>query len=130
MTYFPQPNPAKRARRVRLPGNMLVAVRSEGGQPVRAKLHEVSATGGLLVLSKALEQGDFVEVAFQTTHGTIRGMAELLSARCESTSGCLQPFRFVALDDADHNRLRKTLESLVKETLIGSGPANERLPVE
>ena len=123
MTYFPQPNPAQRARRVRLPGSVVVEVRSKGSQPVRAKLHVLSATGGLLVLSKALEQGDFVEVAFQTSHGGIRGMAELLPARSKSKSGCLQPFRFVALDDEDHTRLRMTLESLLDQILIGSGPA-------
>jgi hypothetical protein len=83
----------------------------------------LSATGGLLVLSKALEQGDVVEVAFRTNHGIVRGMAELLSARCELKSGCLQPFRFVALDDEDHTRLRMTLESLLDQILIGSGPA-------
>jgi uncharacterized SAM-dependent methyltransferase len=120
MTYFPQANPSKRARRVRLPGSVVVAVRSEGCQPVQAKLHEVSVTGGLLVLSKALEQGDFVEVAFQTSQGAVRGMAELLSARGESKSGCLQAFRFVALEDEDHTRLRMTLESLRNQTLIGS----------
>jgi hypothetical protein len=122
MTYFPQPNPDKRARRVSLPGSVVVAVRSEGSQPVRAKLHVLSATGGVLALSKALEQGDFVEVAFQTSHGLVRGMAELLSPKCESKSGCLQPFRFVALDDEDHRRLRMTLESLLDQTLIGSAP--------
>ena len=119
MTYYPQPNPAQRARRVRLPGSVVVAVRSAGSQRVRAKLHELSTTGGLLVLSKALEQGDFVEVAFQTSHGIVRGMAELLSARRGSKSGCLQPFRFVALEDEDHSRLRMTLESLRDQTLIG-----------
>ena len=123
MTYFPQPNPAKRASRVRVPGAVVVAVRSEGSQPVRALLHILSATGGLLVLSKALEQGDVVEVAFRTNHGIVRGMAELLSARCELKSGCLQPFRFVALDDEDHTRLRMTLESLLDQILIGSVPA-------
>lgn len=85
-----------------------------------AKLHEVSSTGGLLLLSKALEQGDFVEVAFKTDHGVVRGMAELLAVRRRSTSGCLQPFRFVALEDDAHNRLRMTLESLRSQTLIGS----------
>ena len=119
MTYFPQPNPSNRARRVRLPGSVVVAVRSEGGQSVRAKLHELSATGGLLVLSKALEQGDFVEVSFQTGHGIVRGMAELLSVRRKSQSGCLQPFRFVALEDEYHSILRMTLESLRDQTLIG-----------
>jgi len=96
------------------------AIRSEGSQPVRAKLHELSDTGGLLVLARALEQG---EVAFQTSHGIVRGMAELLSARRESKSGCLQPFRFVALEDEDHTRLRMTLESLRDQTLIGSWAA-------
>ena len=92
---------------------------------MRAKLHEVSATGGLLVLSKALEQGDFVEVAFQTSKGTVHGMAELLAARCESTSGCLQAFRFVALDDEDHTRLRMALESLIDQTMVGV-PSSKR----
>jgi hypothetical protein len=119
MTYFPQPNASNRARRVKLPGSVVVAVRSEGAQPVRAKLHELSATGGLLVLSKALEQGDFVEVSFQTSHGIVRGMAELLSVRRKSQSGCLQPFRFVALEDEYHTTLRMTLESLRDQTLIG-----------
>ena len=124
MTHFPQPNPAQRARRVRLPGSVVVAIRSEGSQPVRAKLHELSATGGMLVLSKALEQGDFVEVVFQIGHGMVRGMAELLPVRNKSKSGCLQPFRFVALEDEDHTRLRMTLESLWDQTLIGSRPSS------
>ena len=77
-----------------------------------------------MVLSKALEQGDFVEVAFQTSHGIVRGMAELLSARSKFKSGCLQPFRFVALEDEDHTRLLMTLESLRNQTLIGSSQPN------
>lgn len=117
MTYFPQPNPAKRARRIRVPGAVGVAVRSEGSQPVRGLLHVLSATGGLLVLSKALEQGEVMEVAFRTSHGIVRGMAELLSPTAQSTSGCLQPFRFVALDDEHHTRLRMTLESLLDQTI-------------
>jgi len=125
MTYFPQPNPVKRASRVKLGGSVVIAIRSEGSQPVRAKLHELSATGGLLVLSKAFEQGAFVEVAFQTSQGTVHGMAELLLARCQSTSGCLQPFRFVALDDEDHTRLRMALESLLDQTMVGV-PSSKR----
>jgi hypothetical protein len=119
MSYFPQPNPVNRARRVKIGGSVLVAIRSEGTQPVRAKLHELSATGGLLILSKAFGQGEFVEVAFQTSKGTVHGMAELLAARCGSSSGCLQPFRFVALDDEDHTRLRMALESLLDQTTVG-----------
>src|ERR1700687_935778 len=120
MTYFPQLNPATPAKRLKIGGSVVVAIRSQGdSQPVRAKLHELSATGGLLILSKAIEQGAFVEVAFQTSQGRVRGMAELLSPRRESTSGCLQPFRFVALDDEDHTRLRAAMASLMDRTVVG-----------
>jgi len=113
MTYFPQPNPAKRARRLKLGGSVAVAIRSEGTKPVRAKLYSLSTTGGLLLLAKALEQGDFVEVAFQTSQGTVHGMAEVLAAQSESPSSCMQPFRFVAMDDDDHDKLRMAMESLM-----------------
>ena len=72
-----------------------------------------------MLLSKAIERGDFVELAFSTSKGTIHGMAEFLAARCESTSGCLQPFRFVVLADEDHIRLRMALESLSDQTAGG-----------
>jgi len=82
-----------------------------------------------MILPRALEQGDFVELLFQTSHGMVRGMAEILSTRSKSKSGCLQPFRFVALEDADHTRLCETLESLRDQTLIGSSqPGNWPLP--
>ena len=119
MTYFPQPNPANRPSRVKLGGSVVIAIRAEGTQPVRAKLHELSATGGLLILSKAFEQGVFVELAFQTSRGTVHGMAELLLPRCEAASGCLQPFRFVALNDEDHTRLCMALESVRDQTMVG-----------
>ena len=119
MTYFPQLNPATPAKRLKIGGSVVVQIRPQGdSQPVRAKLHELSATGGLLILTKAIEQGAFVEVAFQTSQGRVRGMAELLSPRRESTSGCLQPFRFVALDDQDHSRLRMAMESLLDQSVV------------
>ena len=68
MTHFPKPDPVNPSRRVKV-GSVAVTIRSEGGQPVRAQLHDLSATGGLLILSKAFEQGDFVELAFQTSQG-------------------------------------------------------------
>jgi hypothetical protein len=119
MAFFPQPHPTDRERRLKVRGSVVVAIRSEGAQVVRAKLDELSTTGGLLLLSKAFQQGDFVEVAFPTSKGTVHGMAELLAARRESTSGCLQPFRFVALADEDHTRLRLALESLSDQTIVG-----------
>ena len=100
-------------------GSVAVTIRSEDGQPVRAQLHDLSATGGLLILSQAFEQGDFVELAFQTSQGKIHGLAEVLAARRELTSGCLQPFRFVALEDEDRNRLSMALDSLLDQTMVG-----------
>jgi hypothetical protein len=125
MTYFPQPDPANPARRVKVDGSVAVAIRVEGAQTLRGKLHDLSATGGLLLVSKPLEQGDFVEVVLQTTKGTVHGMAELLVAKHESTSGCLQPFRFVAMDDENHTRLRMALESLLDQTTVGH-PSSKR----
>jgi hypothetical protein len=118
MTHFPQPDPVKRAPRVKVGGSIAVAIRSEDGQSVRAQLHELSATGGLLMLAKAFEQGDFVELAFQTSQGKIHGLAEVLAARRELTSGCLQPFRFVALEDEDRTRLGMALDSLLDQTMV------------
>ena len=96
----------------------MVAIRAEGAQPVRGKLEKLSATGGLLLLGHALEEGGFVEVTFQTSQGKVQGMAELLSPR-SSTSACLQPFRFIALDDEDHTRLRMALDSFLDQTVTG-----------
>ena len=119
MTYFPQPNSVTRATRVKLGGSVLVAIRSEGSGTVRAKLHVLSATGGLFILAKPLEHGDFVQVTFQTSKGAVRGMAEMLQPTQKSTSACLQPFRFVALDDEDHAKLRMAMESLLDNPMIG-----------
>jgi hypothetical protein len=121
MTHFPQPHPTERARRVRLGGSVLVAIRMEGAPSVRAKLYELSATGGLLILAKPLGTGDFVEIAFQTCEGAVQGMAEILNPRIKGASGCLQPFRFIALEDEAHRSLWKALESLQDRITVGRG---------
>ncbi len=119
MTYFPQPNSVTRATRVKLGGSVLVAIRSEASGTVRAKLHVLSATGGLFRLAKPLEHGDFVQITFQTSQGAVRAMAEMLQPTQQSTSGCLQPFCFVALDDEDHTKLRMAMESVLDNPMIG-----------
>jgi hypothetical protein len=118
MTHFPQPNSAKRATRVKFGGSVLVTIRSEASGTVRAKLQVLSTTGGLFVLAKPLQPGDFVAVTFRTSQGAVRGMAEILQPTRKSTSGCLQPFRFVALDDEDHAKLRRAMELQLDKTVI------------
>jgi hypothetical protein len=90
----------------------------EDGQRAKGKLQTLSSTGGLLRMMNALESGDFVEIAFQTQSGPVRGMAEMLHAN-RSMEGVLQPFRFVALGDDDHRNLRMTVDSAMDRSFTG-----------
>ncbi|HWW16677.1 MAG TPA: hypothetical protein VN310_18600 [Candidatus Dormibacteraeota bacterium] len=119
MTHFPQPHPSRRAARVQLGDSCLAAIRLEDGRHAKAKLQTISTTGGLLRLPRSLGQGDFVEVAFQTQSGPVHGMAEILSPMGKTTEGVLQPFRFVALEDDDHRRLRTSLDHVADRSLLG-----------
>ena len=119
MTHFPQPHPSRRAARVQLGDSVLAAIRLEDGRRAKAKLQTISITGGLLQLAQSLAQGDFVEVAFQTQAGPVHGMAELLSPMQKLTDSVLQPFRFVALEDDDHRRLRTSLDHVAERKLLG-----------
>jgi len=119
MTHFPQPHPSRRAARVQLGDSVLAAIRLEDGRRTKAQLQTISVTGGLLRLAKSLGQGDFVEVAFQTQAGPVHGMAEVLSPMRKETDSVLQPFRFVALEDDDHRRLRTSLDHVVARNSLG-----------
>ena len=119
MTHFPQPHPSRRAARVQLGDSVLAAIRLEDGRHAKAKLQSISITGGLLQLPRSLGQGDFVEVAFQTQSGPVHGMAEILGPAQKTADGVLQPFRFVALDDDDHRRLRTSLDQVADRGLLG-----------
>jgi hypothetical protein len=111
MTHFPQPTPNHRSPRVHLNGSVAAAVRAESGQQERAKLQSLSLTGGLLQMPQELSSGDFVEIAFHTRSGPVHGMAEMLDPVRKFKSACLQPFRFIALGDDDHRKLRMALDT-------------------
>jgi hypothetical protein len=119
MTHFPQPHPSRRAARVQLGDSVLAAIQMEDGRRTRAKLKTISTTGGLLRMAQQLAQGDFVEVAFQTESGPVHGMAEILSPTQKGASGVLQPFRFIALEDDDHRRLRMSLDHVADRSFLG-----------
>ena len=70
-------------------------------------------------LQQSLGAGDFVEVAFQTQAGPVHGMAEVLSPTRTLADSVLQPFRFVAIEDDDHRRLRSSLEHVVERSSLG-----------
>lgn len=119
MTHFPQPHPSRRAARVQLGESVLAAIRLEDGRRAKAKLQTISSTGGLLQLAQSLEEGDFIEVAFQTQSGPVHGMAEVLTPRAKTSSCVLQPFRFVALEDEDNLRLRTSLDHATDRNSLG-----------
>ena len=119
MTHFPEPHPSRRAARVQLGDSVLAAIRLEDGRRTQAKLQTISVTGGLLRLEQSLGADDFVEVAFQTQAGPVHGMAEVLSPTKKLADSVLQPFRFVAIEDDDHRRLRTSLDQTVKRSSLG-----------
>jgi len=109
MTHFPHATAQRRATRIHFGNSVPALLHLQDGQRAKAKLRTVSVTGGLLRLAQAMEAGDFVEVAFQSEIGPVRGMAELLSP-VTSRDGALQPFRFIALADEDHRALRNMVD--------------------
>jgi hypothetical protein len=121
MTHFPQTDANRRAPRLQLNGSVAAAILVEGGQRARAKLQSVSVTGGLLQVQHELSTGDFVEIAFQSRSGPIYGMAEMLRPTRKLQSACLQPFRFVALGDDDHRKLRNAIDSALDKDLLQPG---------
>jgi len=125
MTHFPRSTANLRSPRIQLHGSVTAAVLAEGGQRARAKLQSISITGGLLLLQRELSVGDFVEIAFHTRSGAIHGMAEMLHPTRAAQNPCLQPFRFIALGDDDHRKLRMALESALDRSFLD--PVSEQL---
>ncbi len=123
MTHFPLNDSRQRSPRVRLNGSVAAAIMADGGKRARAKLQSISVTGGLLQLPRELLVGDFVEIAFQTRSGAIRGMAEMLQPFHTPKSGCMQPFRFIALDDDDHRKLRMVLDTALDRNFLDPAAA-------
>src|SRR5215470_515836 len=100
MTTSPWPPNMRRPVRVRLPGIPQAEIRFEDGQRSSARLHTISVTGGLLQVLKPLSPGAVVELMFSTHIGSVLAMAELLSP-CSAAPIGLQPFRFIAMDNAE-----------------------------
>ena len=106
---------ARRAPRVKLAGTILALLRLDNGREVRARLHQLSFTGGLLHLEKPLDEGIKVEVMFHIGESTIRSKGVMLFPMW-ATQGCLQPFEFSNLEEADRQKLECDLQKL-----LGSG---------
>src|ERR1700675_4153567 len=96
---------ARRAPRVKLAGTVLALVRLESGREIRARLHQLSFTGGLLHLEAPLDEGIKAEVMFHVGGSTIRSKAAVHFPMW-ATQGCLQPFEFADLSEDDRPNLK------------------------
>jgi hypothetical protein len=99
--------------RVKLRGSILTLIRLPNQRQVRAKLHQLSTTGGLMHLEKPLDEKLKVELIFHLGNTTIREQAEIMFPMW-ATQGWLQPFRFVELPEASRNALQTSLLSFVQ----------------
>jgi hypothetical protein len=118
MTHYPQINALHRATRLQLTTTQASLTLTDGKR-AKAKLQTISVTGGLLQVPKALSEGDFIEVAFETQSGNVQGMAEMLRPIRRSTEAVSQPFRFIALDDNHHRALHEMIESSNHRSFLG-----------
>ncbi len=112
---FPQPHQTQRSARMQFPRMAPAAIRFEDGRHGPGKLRAVSLTGGLLRLSRPQVPGTLVEVVFLSPGGPVLGLAELLSP-VSPTLKCLQPFKFIMIDDDDYQRLKALVGT------AGTGP--------
>jgi hypothetical protein len=101
MSSSPQSRPPWRCPRAHLDGNNPIVLRFPNGQRIGANLQVISVTGGLLSLSKSVDQGSRVRLMFLTEAGSVLGGAEMLPP----VSDRLQPFRFISLPAVDQRRV-------------------------
>ena len=98
--------------RVKLRGSVLMLVRLPNRRSVRAAIHQLSTSGGVIHLEKPLDEKLEVELIFHLHKTTIRGKAQMLFPMW-ATQGWMQPFRFVDLSDANRETLDANLKSFL-----------------
>jgi len=106
------PARAPRAPRVRLAGTVLALVKLENGRQLRARLHQLSISGGLANIEKPLDEGIKVEVIFHVGQSTVRSKARMMFPMW-ATQGCLQPFEFEDLAEEERQQLQASLQGLL-----------------
>lgn len=103
---------ARKSARAKLAGAVEVSIHLPNGNRVQARLHEISATGGVLSLEEELAEGCQVMLVFDSPVGLIKETAEIFP-RHWSTRGCLQPFRFTDPAERNRRRLQRTIRHLL-----------------
>jgi hypothetical protein len=101
--------------RVKLRGSVLVLVRLPNKRALRAAIHQLSTSGGVIHFEKPLDEKLEVELIFHINKSTIRGKAQMLFPMW-ATQGWMQPFRFLDLSDANRETLDAMLKTFLGET--------------
>ena len=111
--------PVDRPFRVKLRGSVLVLVRLPNKRSLRAAIHQLSTSGGVIHFEKPLDEKLEVELIFHISKSTIRSKAQMLFPMW-ATQGWMQPFRFVNLSDASRDTLDEKLKSFMGEGAKGA----------
>jgi hypothetical protein len=106
--------PADRPFRVKLRGSVLVLVRLPNKRSVRAAIHQLSTSGGVIHFEKPLDEKLEVELIFHLQKATIRSRAQMLFPMW-ATQGWMQPFRFVDLPESNREILDTKLKTFLGE---------------
>lgn len=104
----------ERPFRVKLRGSVLVLVRLPNKRSVRAAIHQLSTSGGVIHFEKPLDEKLEVELIFHLQKATIRGKAQMLFPMW-ATQGWMQPFRFLDLGESSRGILDEKLKSFLGE---------------
>jgi hypothetical protein len=105
--------------RVKLRGSVLVLVRLPNKRSVRAAIHQLSTTGGVIHLEKPLDEKLEVEMIFHIQKSTIQSKAQMLFPMW-ATQGWMQPFRFINLAEASREKLDVGLKAFLGEAADGA----------
>jgi hypothetical protein len=105
--------------RAKLRGSVLILVSLPNRRQLRAAIHQLSTTGGMIHLENPLDEKIEVDLAFQINGVTIRGKAQMLFPMW-ATQGWMQPFRFTKISPTCLSALETNLNSFVSEMAQGA----------
>ena len=111
--------PVDRPFRVKLRGSVLVLVRLPNKRALRAAIHQLSISGGVIHFEKPLDEKLEVELIFHISNSTIRSKAQMLFPMW-ATLEWMQPFRFVDLAEKSREILDTKLKAFLREAAKGA----------
>lgn len=112
MAHFPVTSTHTRAPRVRIPNDERITL-NLGEKRAFATLRTLSLTGGLVEFPAPIDV-TLAEVVLMTISGPVKALVEFMQAQKKSRPGS-RPFRFIAIDDNDYQRLNSTVQLMIKQ---------------